>query len=655
MYGGRAGKWIGPVVISGLVISSSASAWQLRETVPASGQELEAGPYAGEAAETTVQNAFQPGSAPAVDAEGTSARASGPFAAFSCEAGDLDVAGLPVSDVFSASFNHVRPGSTTVAEAKQRWGHPVAEVMKDDAVVLRYRLPSFPQVALISRDGTVTSVVVHLEPALPVDQVAARMGVDQFTSVPIVAKDATVLGCVFPERGVMLGFTEGQPPEVAQVILEPIAAESFRLRAEQVRRHRYQQALADLDAATTLDPQDARAFWLRAEMQLLAGQAQQAAEDAQRAVQLDPTQSLYRLTHARTLVEQGQAQAAGEQLQQLADPAVHPPVVVALAHYHLGELKTHGSGADFHAAMEHHLKAIEGASTLIDASQAAVRRLAKYTLVRAHLAVAVDVAMGNFERQSEVVPQWLAQATELAEDYMTSDGGDPTLRMHIYCTTMEAMAAIDSPMDASVAAADARAEAQTLLGDSPDPLYQREVASLLAETLYHVARLQRGQYELQRCKDYAQQALVLLEAQHAGQDTTQVEYLRGQLEFLIGSICAVHDQNHGQAVEWFNRAVEHLGRREDVTASLNVVHYGEMLVSMGVSYWEEGDHAQAIALTELGIEALEEGVEQGGLDSNVLVIPHNNLAAMRGESGLPAEEDRLPEQIAELPAAEQLR
>ena len=59
--------------------------------------------------------------------------------------------------------------------------------------------------------------------------------------------------------------------------------------------------------------------------------------------------------------------------------------------------------------------------------------------------------MGNFQRQREVVPKWLLRATELAEEFITGDEGDETVRMEIYRTTLAVYSVLEGNFDASIA------------------------------------------------------------------------------------------------------------------------------------------------------------------------------------------------------------
>ena len=58
-----------------------------------------------------------------------------------------------------------------------------------------------------------------------------------------------------------------------------------------------------------------------------------------------------------------------------------------------------------------------------------------------------------------------------------------------------------------------------------------------------------------------------------------------------------------------------------------------MLVSMGVSYWQLGNQAQAIDLTKTGVSLVETAVENGVLAKSTLAVPYGNLATMYQQMG----------------------
>ena len=60
---------------------------------------------------------------------------------------------------------------------------------------------------------------------------------------------------------------------------------------------------------------------------------------------------------------------------------------------------------------------------------------------------------------------------------------------------------------------------------------------------------------------------------------------------------------------------------------------GEILVSMGVSFWETGEHEKAVSLTQQGADVMKGAVQGGYLQTGAMAIPYGNLATMHGKMG----------------------
>jgi hypothetical protein len=58
-----------------------------------------------------------------------------------------------------------------------------------------------------------------------------------------------------------------------------------------------------------------------------------------------------------------------------------------------------------------------------------------------------------------------------------------------------------------------------------------------------------------------------------------------------------------------------------------------MLVSIGVSYWQIGEKERALALTQKGVNLVEEAVNAGVLSRTTLSVPYGNLATMYEKVG----------------------
>ncbi len=83
----------------------------------------------------------------------------------------------------------------------------------------------------------VAAIVIRLSQAFPAAGVARQLQLTPVRPVLVSSALGEILGQSYPERGVLFNFQPNDPPnkpsyKVVQIILEPISAEPFLLRAE---------------------------------------------------------------------------------------------------------------------------------------------------------------------------------------------------------------------------------------------------------------------------------------------------------------------------------------------------------------------------------------------------------------------------------------
>jgi tetratricopeptide (TPR) repeat protein len=441
----------------------------------------------------------------------------------------------------------------------------------------------------------------------------------------------STLGIGLPERGVLFGFADSQTRMVSTISLEPVRGELFRLRAEEGGRHAYSKCLTDLDRAIELDASDAHAQWLKAELLSELGRSDEALRSASAAVSRSP-ESLYRLTKARILGEQSDVSTAIRETRSIIEDPSTAGIVRARAKYQLGNLLATGAEADFEKSLAEHLKAIDLAASEMNAENVKVRRMAKDILVDAHLSVAQDIALGNFQRQSEVVPKWLVRATEIADAFIESDGGDETLRMDIYRTTLAVYSVLPGNFDASIAAEEALEEGKRLITAANDPVFERRVQRELIETLFYAAKVEHQRGRSDNAMSYATNAAVLIDLNPTEPRSPFDQYVAGQVYFLVGSMTAIQKKDHEQAVEWFQKSRAIL-ERDELAKLVDPNTNSELFISMGVSFWETGRKEEALELTQRGTTLMQDAVQDGVLPLESLSVAYGNLATMHSEMG----------------------
>jgi tetratricopeptide (TPR) repeat protein len=172
------------------------------------------------------------------------------------------------------------------------------------------------------------------------------------------------------------------------------------------------------------------------------------------------------------------------------------------------------------------------------------------------------------------------------------------------------------------------------LAETSDPLYRIRLRRETAELLFDAALYEMVRSPADVARERADAAVALWEDLHSqGNTTPRDESLMGRLYFYVGSTYAVHGQDHHEAVRWYERALPHLNRTAPTAPSQESAYHGERLVSMGVSYWQVEAHAEAIQLTEAGLELMQAAAHHQILKPRALSVPYGNLASMYEAQG----------------------
>ncbi len=152
--------------------------------------------------------------------------------------------------VEAASFKGIQPGKSTGEDLAEAWGPP-SEIRKVQSRRLQtYRIEAFPKVTVSVTSGVVTSIVVNLDKPMGAEDLVEQLSLDDISSVQVNDDMGQLLGEAFPERGVLFSYApKAKTPQVSQVVLEPIDAAPFLLRAESQLHTHYARCLADANAA----------------------------------------------------------------------------------------------------------------------------------------------------------------------------------------------------------------------------------------------------------------------------------------------------------------------------------------------------------------------------------------------------------------------
>ena len=176
---------------------------------------------------------------------------------------------LGPAEIEVTSFHGITPGASTRDDVEKAWGKPKESRKLDSGLMQLYSVDPFPRVEVAySGDNKVTSLVIRFEHGFPAAQVAEQLELSKVQPVLVSNELGEVLGQSYPERGVLFSFEPATDPskalkKVTHIVLEPITAEPFVLRAETNIDIRPEFSLHDADQAIKLQPGNARAQWLR--------------------------------------------------------------------------------------------------------------------------------------------------------------------------------------------------------------------------------------------------------------------------------------------------------------------------------------------------------------------------------------------------------
>ncbi len=648
-------RYVGPVCLAGmlavaLALTSAANADQLTSNGPtakpvASAERTTIPPDARSAPSSTVKMKTTPDAELSVPGESVTEKP-----AAEKPAAEKPAAGEPLQpiaeqqpggpvEIDAASFKGVTPGVTTVAELEKGWGAPKEISRVDGTPVHLYSVEPFERVEVSLFEDKVISIVIRLQKAFPANAVAQQLKLGNIRRVMVSDEMGQVLGQAFPERGVLFAFEPAKEPGkttglVSQIILEPIDAEPFVLRAETNLDSQFEQSLADLDAALKLRPTYARAHWLRARVLSAMGKLNAALAASAQAVQREGGHPNYHITHAQILGQAGRYDEATEQAQKAIEMSERRPHVRARALCLLGDLAGASPKHDYKKAIQYHMEAIKAADPLAADPHPAIRLAAKEVLIDAHLGTAGDVAWGNWKKKDVAVPRWLQRASEFADDLIENEGASEEHRFRVATLALAACVGARGTVDPTEWGKKAVSVGGQLADAASGPSQKGQVQWELAMALYDALQVCQMRDDHDSALRFAQQAIDLL-AENNG-DTREVPargYLLGRLCFRLGAIHAQTKDDHKTAVTWFDKATPLLSKPLPSGAEAELGRHGETFVSMGVSYWEIGDKDNALLLTRQGIALIERAVKSGSTDQLSLEVPYSNLATMHQQLG----------------------
>jgi len=567
--------------------------------------------------------------------------------------------------VEAISFNGITPGISKRIDVLRNWGDPRSD--DTQATELKYRFDDLRSVVVRFEDSQVDSIVVKLKKPQLITALIDKLDLESLRPAMMFDSDGVEVARVFPERGVVLRIDLGEQglaiasddedfsadagPRVNEIVIQSIQAAPFLLRAEQNPSHHFTKTIADLKAALRFDRSLGAVRAQLSEIQLKIGKAVTAERYASEAVELEPQNASYRLHWAKCLRQLARYERAVEEAREVLENRSISPLIRAQALNEMGLLASLGSKKVARRAMPLHSKAIEIADRLAVGDDPLVSQQAKQLLVEAHLAVAVEISLGDWQQKDETVPQWIERSSALAEALIAEDAeAFLPLRLQVAVSSLAAAANLDKPINPLLWIEEAEDTAAEIKLSVFDPLAESQYDWQLGLAYFHGSQIEHHRSEPDSAihlGELADQQLTELAKQR--DEMPDTAYLMGRLYFQIGAVHAVHYEDHSTACQWYDEAAERLLNPVPVTTMAAPQQHGDALVSMGVSYWNQDERQRAIEVTESGVELIEQAVSSSLLEAETLMVSYSNLAAMyqaQGDNEPAAHYERLAKKIS---------
>jgi tetratricopeptide (TPR) repeat protein len=537
---------------------------------------------------------------------------------------------MPTLSIDPASFRGALPGQTTRLELEEAWGpgSPVA----DTPEAASWQIEPFDLVEVSFEADTVDTISIKLAEPMAVADLARQLEIADLRTVAVRNDEGVEIGEVYPERGVILSIEPGTRQATA-ILIEPLDADAFVLRAEGELETCSAYALADLQYAVEIDPQHIRAHRLLLSMADDQGKWDQALELAEAATRLEPDNIWTRLKQAKILLAVDRPAEAREILEPISVGPL-PPLAAAQAARLLGRAAMAGEGPDHPAAVEHFTESIRTAAPLLSKRDEAVQAAVREVLLDAHLGTALAIAEGTWQQKSRVIPKWIVRGEALVTEFPGDDRERRVLELQL-CRGALAVAAGSTESIEPLPWVKRLLEVRDALDESiTDPWRRRqmdwEVGQGLADAL--AAAQIRG--DAADMLDNATLTAAYLERGGEQRELTDAERKEvGDLMFRIGILHSLQRGDHATAVTWFDRAVPLWDANEQFARAGETGRLGESYVSMAISYWQVERRDDALELSRRGVDLMVSAVDAGRLEERALAVAYGNLATMHAEQG----------------------
>ncbi|MBA60814.1 MAG: hypothetical protein CMJ76_00445 [Planctomycetaceae bacterium] len=550
-----------------------------------------------------------------------------------------------------STFEGIIPGVSKSSEVTEKLGEPRAKIETNGSHVLVYAMEPYDRVGIVIKEDLTDSIHLHFKQPAELKQLITEMGLVENTAVTQTTTSDKAFLLVWPEQGVTFHFKRNKDvDQVSRVSFTTIQAEAYLERGTHRQWFDYAGALSDAKAVQALIPDDERAFILEAQIEQRMGNVKATNAALEKAIQLAPGDTDLLLMQAGLTSLINDTKTMLQRVRAIRNNTRLSPLIRSRAAYMMGELVANSDSPDYKQAMIHHSESIQRARELMETDDLETQFDAIRLVIEGHLAVAHDIARGSFakDEKKSVVPKWINISWELTDHLLRHDYHDSTIGMEVCRRALEALALLDEGSDITdwIDRVDQiSTELKQTEGASPE--YLERIKWEWALALAHATESARKGKDIDRVQQLGMESYQLfnkflkVETVSPQWDNAQTHAAIGALCYTLGSVEAIDKQNHEEACKWYDTAVEYLTTEGVEQFTRGEGWHGERMVSMGLSYWKEGNRPKGLNLTRRGIQWIEQAVEKQGFSNQNLKIPYGNLVIMYKALGQPQEAEKV--------------
>ncbi len=551
------------------------------------------------------------------------------------------------SFVFQGSrFQGVMPGVTPHSKIVELLGKPRAKIETGGRVVNVYAIEPYDRVGIVLRGDVADSIHLHYKQPLNLKQAASELGLDPATAVTQTTSAAHEFLLTWPDEGISLHFQRSAGVDVvSRVAFTTAQPDAFLLRGLNRQWRDYNGALHDARAVQSLDPRREEAYRLEAQVALRMGQTAVAkkAIAAARAVTSATIDLL--LLQVQVATAANELDGLMRQIRAIRNDVQLPALTRAKAAFAMGQINTKLSSPNYKQAFSFHSEANQRARELLKSSELAEQFGALELMVNAHLAIAHDIAYGEYtaEEQNRAVPKWIELSWKFTAHLLANNYHDQALGLDVCRSSLELLKKLGKSVPLEVW--EERITQQTasvlqLKGTSTE--FMDHMRWQQAMALYHATIIARQGKDGNRVQQLGLAAYQLFRGPLTATtktnhwDSIPTKAAMIGLCYTLGSVEAIDNLDHVKAIQWYGQALQYLdtpniqqfAAEHSTNQAIGLGWHGERLVSMGLSYWSTGNKTQGLRLTQQGIAWIETAVRDHGFPNHHLKIPYSNLAVM---------------------------